>query len=180
VGALHDYLGNCAQAELRVSVQWSPSRWEWCRAALARVASRGAERQGVLAAQQERVIFEELGFTFLGPFDGHHIPPSRDLPQAKTLPRPVLIQVVTQKGGWEFAENDPTKFHGPVRTAETGELKKKPKAPIIRRCLGYARALAKRDPSIVGITAAMAEGTAQQAQRALPIAALTWASPEHA
>ena len=60
------------------------------------------------------VIFEELGFTYLGPIDGHNL---RDVIEAlhlaKTSPDPVLVHIITKKGkGYKNAEKDPNKFHG--------------------------------------------------------------------
>ena len=120
------------------------------------------------------VVFEELGFTFLGPFDGHDTQHLIEVFQAaKELHGPIMIQVITQKGrGCDFAEAEPTKFHGPgAYNPVTGELKKKVGAPPnYQNVFGEALVeLARRDSSIVGITAAMAEGTSlNMLQKALP------------
>ena len=120
------------------------------------------------------VIFEELGFTYLGPFDGHNTQLMVEVfRKARDLNGPVLIQVVTQKGrGFDFAEAEPTKFHGPgAYDPATGELKKKVgAAPNYQEVFGNALVeLARRDESIVGITAAMAEGTSlNKLQKAMP------------
>ena len=60
------------------------------------------------------VLFEELGFTYFGPVDGHHLPELLDvLSKAKNLNEPVLIHVITKKGkGYRNAEQNPGKFHG--------------------------------------------------------------------
>ena len=72
------------------------------------------------------VIFEELGFKYLGPIDGHNISElSKVLSRAKLLKGPVFIHVCTQKGkGYSFAEEKPHEFHGisPFEI-ETGEVK---------------------------------------------------------
>jgi 1-deoxy-D-xylulose-5-phosphate synthase len=120
------------------------------------------------------VIFEELGFTFLGPFDGHDTENMISVfERAKELDGPVLIQVLTKKGrGCDYAEKDATKFHGPgAYDPLTGEMKKKPgEPPKYQDVFGDALVeLARRDPTVVGITAAMAEGTSlNKLQRALP------------
>ncbi|HKV85278.1 MAG TPA: 1-deoxy-D-xylulose-5-phosphate synthase [Ktedonobacterales bacterium] len=120
------------------------------------------------------VIFEELGFTYLGPFDGHNTQLMIEaFRKAKDLDSPVLIQVITTKGrGCDFAEAEPTKFHGPgAYDPATGELKKKVGvAPNYQDVFGNALVeLARRDESIVGVTAAMAEGTSlNKLQKALP------------
>jgi 1-deoxy-D-xylulose-5-phosphate synthase len=120
------------------------------------------------------VIFEELGFTFLGPFDGHNTAELIEVfKTAQQLHGPIMIQVITKKGlGAPFAEADPTKFHGPgAYDPLTGEMKKKSGEPPKYQDV-FANALvelAEKDPSIVGITAAMAEGTSlYRFQRAHP------------
>ncbi len=110
------------------------------------------------------IVFSELGFTFLGPFDGHNTRLLVNvLERAKQIDGPVMIQVITQKGkGFKPAEADSTTFHGPgAFDIETGLLKKKAGAPpsyssIVGKTLVE---LCKKDDSIVGITAAMDEGT---------------------
>jgi 1-deoxy-D-xylulose-5-phosphate synthase len=120
------------------------------------------------------VIFEELGFTFLGPFDGHNIEGLISVfEKAREMEGPILVQVITQKGrGCDFAEAEPTKFHGPgAYDPATGEMKKKPGEPPKYQDV-FADALvelARQDPTIVGITAAMGEGTSlNRLQKALP------------
>src|SRR5581483_10177477 len=78
------------------------------------------------------VIFEELGFTFLGPYDGHDVQGLVHVfERAKEMQCPIIIQAITQKGrGCDFAEKDATKFHGPgAYDPQTGEMKKKPGEP---------------------------------------------------
>jgi 1-deoxy-D-xylulose-5-phosphate synthase len=110
------------------------------------------------------VIFEELGFTFFGPFDGHDTQGMIEIfRKARQLDGPVIIQVITKKGkGCDFAEKDATKFHGPgAYDAKTGEIKKDAGGPpSYSDVFGNALVeLARKDRTIVGITAAMAEGT---------------------
>jgi 1-deoxy-D-xylulose-5-phosphate synthase len=110
------------------------------------------------------MIFEELGFKFFGPFDGHDLPLMLDVfENIKRIEGPVIVQVITKKGkGWEFAENDSTKWHGPgAFNYETGVIKKNAGDPPTYTEV-FANALvdiAEKDASIVGVTAAMAEGT---------------------
>src|SRR3984893_4673745 len=110
------------------------------------------------------MIFEELGFKFFGPFDGHDLPLMLDVfENIKRIEGPVIVQVVTKKGkGWEFAEKDATKWHGPgAFDHTTGEIKKNAGDPPSYTEV-FANALveiAEKDPTVVGITAAMAEGT---------------------
>ncbi len=109
-------------------------------------------------------IFEELGFKFFGPFDGHDLPLLIDvLENIKCIEGPIVVQVVTRKGkGWSFAEDDATKWHGPgAFDYRTGVIKKNPEDPptYTEVFASTLVELAERDPAIVGITAAMAEGT---------------------
>jgi 1-deoxy-D-xylulose-5-phosphate synthase len=110
------------------------------------------------------MIFEELGFKFFGPFDGHDIPLLLDVfENIKQIEGPLMVQVVTKKGkGWEYAEEDSTKWHGPgAFDYTTGIIKKNAADPPTYTDV-FANTLvdlAEKDTSIVGITAAMAEGT---------------------
>ncbi|MBL8545532.1 MAG: 1-deoxy-D-xylulose-5-phosphate synthase [Hyphomonadaceae bacterium] len=109
-------------------------------------------------------FFEELGFHYLGPFDGHDIDVLRRvLANAKEIDdRPVLIHVVTKKGkGYAPAENAADKYHGVNKfNVVTGEQTKGASAPSYTKV--FAQALvrqAEKDEKIVAITAAMPSGT---------------------
>ncbi len=110
------------------------------------------------------VIFEELGIKTFGPFDGHNIPLMIDVfENVKKLEGPVLVQVVTKKGkGWDIAEGDATKWHGPgAYDYITGIIKKNAGDPPAYTEV-FANTLvdiAEKDETVVGITAAMEEGT---------------------
>jgi len=108
------------------------------------------------------IIFEELGFNYFGPIDGHNIELLNEtLKRIKTATSPTLIHIITTKGkGFEFSEKNPSLFHGigPFRL-ETG-------TPVIGDGLTYSEAfgnaltnLAAHDNKIIAITAAMKEGT---------------------
>lgn len=109
-------------------------------------------------------IFEELGFTYLGPVDGHDLPGLLEVLQAATkVDGPVLVHVLTKKGkGYKPAEDCPNKFHGtgPFEIA-TGKKITKPGAPVTyTEVFGKTLSqLADTDDKIVGITAAMPDGT---------------------
>ncbi len=110
------------------------------------------------------MIFEEMGFHYYGPVDGHNIEELVEvLGYVKGLKGPVLLHVVTKKGrGYEPAEDSPTEFHGAPRfDIETGEPKTTASAiPTFTSVFGRTLvALAKKDPRICAITAAMPEGT---------------------
>jgi 1-deoxy-D-xylulose-5-phosphate synthase len=108
------------------------------------------------------IIFEELGFKYLGPIDGHNSNELADvLKRAKEEKGPVLVHVCTQKGkGYEYAENSPHLYHGvsPFEI-ETGEA-------VSKSGKGYSHIfgdtvidLANEDEKVVAITAAMPHGT---------------------
>ncbi|MCD8496884.1 MAG: 1-deoxy-D-xylulose-5-phosphate synthase [Alphaproteobacteria bacterium] len=111
-------------------------------------------------------MFEEMGFYYIGPVDGHnldHILPVLRNVRDNNTHGPVLIHAITQKGkGYLPAESAPDKMHG-VRKFDvvTGEQHKaKPGAPSYTKV--YAQSLIKEaahDPKIIGITAAMPDGT---------------------
>lgn len=114
------------------------------------------------------IIFEELGFRYFGPVDGHDIEHLvKTFQNIKSIKTPVLLHVITKKGkGYAPAENHPERGHGmPPFDIKTGEPKVSSK-PAGEKSLGYTKAfvnslieLAQDDPKIVAITAAMPDGT---------------------
>jgi len=111
-------------------------------------------------------FFEELGFYYVGPIDGHDMDALVHVLQnaRKIDDRPVLVHVVTQKGkGYGPAENAADKYHGVVKfDVITGQQAKPAQAGAPQYTKVYAQELIKRaelDPKIVAITAAMPSGT---------------------
>lgn len=109
------------------------------------------------------VLFEELGFTYFGPVDGHDLEALCDvLERARNLQEPVVIHVITKKGkGYLNAEKAPDKFHGigPF-DPETGELLKRSNRPTYSSVMGKTLTeLAAENQDIVAITAAMGDAT---------------------
>src|SRR5690606_37481435 len=125
-------------------------------------------------------LFEELGFSYYGPLDGHDIATLQTtLRDAIAHGGPVLIHVVTQKGkGYRPAEENPAAYHGlgpftPYWKAEKVEpaaTVERPKPPSFSKVFASSLvALARRDPRVVAITAAMPDGTGLSAfQKAFP------------
>lgn len=109
------------------------------------------------------MLFEELGFIYLGPVDGHDIKAMTTiLQQAKSKKGPVLVHVLTKKGkGYRPAEKNPDKFHGVgAFYVPTGEVLKKSDIPSYTEIFGETiRKLAQQDEKILAITAAMPGGT---------------------
>lgn len=109
------------------------------------------------------VLFEELGFNYIGPVNGHDLASlERTLENVKVIEGPVLLHVYTKKGkGYHPAENDPVTWHGvaPYKR-ESGEFVKKPSPPTWTSVFGKAIVeLAEMDPKVVVITPAMKEGS---------------------
>jgi 1-deoxy-D-xylulose-5-phosphate synthase len=110
-------------------------------------------------------LFDELGFFYVGPIDGHNI--DHLLPVLKNVRDmkngPILVHVVTQKGkGYEPAEKSADKYHGVVKfdVATGAQVKSKPAAPAYQKVFGESLIKeARKDDRIVAITAAMPSGT---------------------
>ena len=110
-------------------------------------------------------LFEELGFYYVGPIDGHNL--DHLLPVLKNVrdmeTGPILVHVVTQKGkGYGPAEASADKYHGVVKfdVATGAQAKAKPNAPAYQNVFGQSLVKeAQKDEKIVGITAAMPSGT---------------------
>jgi 1-deoxy-D-xylulose-5-phosphate synthase len=114
-------------------------------------------------AVTEGLLFEELGFRYVGPIDGHNLD---HLIQAFTnvsaMPEPIFLHVITKKGyGYIPAMRDPEHFHGIGRfDMETGEVMTDDDTLTFSDVFGRIMTrLAKRDPRIVAISAAMTSGT---------------------
>ena len=110
-------------------------------------------------------LFEELGFFYVGPIDGHNLdhllPVLRNVRDAKE--GPILVHIVTQKGkGYAPAEASKDKYHGVVKfdVATGAQAKAKPNAPAYQNVFGQSLVKeAEKDDKIVAITAAMPSGT---------------------
>ncbi|MEH1837073.1 MAG: 1-deoxy-D-xylulose-5-phosphate synthase [Nostoc sp.] len=118
-----------------------------------------------LAVPKVGAVFEELGFTYIGPVDGHNLEELiATFQQAHQILGPVLVHVVTVKGkGYEIAELDQVGYHAqsPFNVA-TGKAipSSKPKPPAYAKVFSHTLVkLAEQNPKIIGITAAMATGT---------------------
>ena len=118
-----------------------------------------------LAVPKVGAVIEELGFTYMGPVDGHNLEELiATFKQAHTIQGPVLVHVVTVKGkGYAIAEKDQVGYHAqnPFNLA-TGKAipSNKPKPPAYSKVFAHALIkLAEDNPKIVAITAAMATGT---------------------
>ncbi|MFN3360073.1 MAG: 1-deoxy-D-xylulose-5-phosphate synthase [Pseudanabaenaceae cyanobacterium] len=121
----------------------------------------------ILTVLQNKVgaVFEELGFTYIGPIDGHNIAELIEtFETAHRLKGPVMVHVATTKGkGYPYAEADRVAYHAQnAFDLATGKANKssKPKPPTYSKVFGETLTqLAEQDSRIIGITAAMATGT---------------------
>ncbi len=165
VGALSAYLARLVSGRayhrvrkfLRRIAKRLPSKMLAKRAMAVEEYARGLVTGGTL--------FDELGFFYVGPIDGHNIdhllPVLKNVRDAKN--GPFLVHVVTQKGkGYAPAEKSADKYHGVVKfdVATGAQVKSKPAAPAYTKV--YAESLikaARKDPKIVAVTAAMPSGT---------------------
>ena len=166
VGAISSYLSRLMtgslytklREEAKLILKAIPGGFGESMRRAARVAEESAK--GLISPA---LLFEELGFLYVGPIDGHsfdHL--LHTLENIKKLKGPIFLHVITKKGlGYEPAERDPVFFHSaPAFVRETGKPRQSPSVPtytnIFTRTLIQ---LARRQSNIVGITAAMPGGT---------------------
>ncbi|MBQ1251381.1 MAG: 1-deoxy-D-xylulose-5-phosphate synthase, partial [Firmicutes bacterium] len=120
-------------------------------------------RDSVKYLMVQGMYFEEMGFTYLGPIDGHDISAvEQHLNYCKNVKGPVLLHVLTRKGkGYPFAESEPDKFHGIAPfDPKTGCVLNKSNKPTFSKVFGNKLTeLAAYDSRLLAITAAMPDGT---------------------
>jgi len=109
-------------------------------------------------------LFEELGFRYVGPVDGHSVPALlAALREAREIDGPVLVHAITQKGkGYKYAEDEPVEYHGPSKFDPVAGIQKSKSAAAPTYTAVFGKAiikLAERDPRVVAITASMPDGT---------------------
>jgi 1-deoxy-D-xylulose-5-phosphate synthase len=133
----------------------------------------GRIKEGLKNLIVPTILFEELGFSYYGPIDGHDLPTMiRTLESVRRIKGPVLVHAVTEKGkGYPFAERDDQRYHG------VGKFDKEEGIKVVPdRVLSYTEVFgrtlttfAEADPRIHGITAAMPSGTGLDImEKALP------------
>ena len=165
VGAMHNYLSKVRTDKTYIKTK------EEVESLLKKVPAIG----GTLAAWAEKVkdslkylvvsgvLFEELGYTYYGPIDGHNLPALLDtFRQAEKVEGPVLVHVVTTKGkGYAPAEADSHTWHGlGAYKIESGQVLKSSGPPMYTEVFGKTLIeLAERDDRIVAVTPAMPGGS---------------------
>ncbi len=165
VGALSQYLTRLISAP--VYRRFEADVWEL----LGKIPSVGGKARSLAGRIKESlknlvvpgILFEELGFRYYGPVDGHNLRQLiHVLNHIKEFKGPQLIHVVTTKGkGYSYAEQDACRFHGIGSfDKKTGTIEKKSDKPSYTQIFGETLVrLAKDDSRIVAITAAMPDGT---------------------
>ena len=162
VGAMSRYLARALGSRTLATVRRGgrrlvarlPGKWE-------RAEREAREIKGSLAPGQ---LFEDLGFTYLGPVDGHDVAALVGvLEDARSLRGPRVLHVLTQKGhGYDPAEADPVKYHGVAPFPADGGIPASPSngAVTYTQVFGdWISATAAVDPRLVAITPAMREGS---------------------
>jgi 1-deoxy-D-xylulose-5-phosphate synthase len=165
VGAISAYLNRTFTGEFYTRVKQETGHF------LSAIPHIGQEVQKMARRAEELakglilpgLLFEELGFRYVGPIDGHnfeHLLPT--LENVLKLKGPTLLHVITKKGlGYQPAMKNPVWFHAcPAFVRETGEqAKKAPRPSYTQHAINTLVKLARADRRIVAITAAMCEGT---------------------
>jgi 1-deoxy-D-xylulose-5-phosphate synthase len=165
VGALSAYLAKCVSSPPYRGLR------HFMRKVAKRLPNRMLEKRAIAIEEYARglvtggTLFDELGFFYVGPIDGHNI--DHLLPILKNVRDaqngPFLVHVVTQKGkGYEPAEKSADKYHGVVKfdVATGAQQKAKSSAPAYQKVYGESLIKeARKDPKVVAITAAMPSGT---------------------
>jgi len=120
-------------------------------------------KEGLKNLVVPNILFEEMGFRYFGPVDGHRIEELiATLDSVRELSGPLLVHVITQKGkGYRHAEEDASRFHGIGSfNKKTGTANNRPKHPSYTQVFGRTLlAMAEEDDDIVAVTAAMPDGT---------------------
>lgn len=165
VGGMSKYLANFRTADayrdLKANVMKSLQKMPVCGDRL--IESIRNTKSSIKQLLVPGMFFEEMGIITLGPVDGSNIKELiKIFNEAKRVDGPVLVHVMTKKGaGYEPAEKNPARFHGAEPFCiETGKpLKKKEKATYTDVISTVMCQLAQKEPKLVAITAAMADGT---------------------
>lgn len=164
VGALSGYLNRLrtdpSYSRTKEEIEMVLNRIPRIGSSLASAASRFKDKVKYLMVPG--VLFEELGFTYIGPVDGHNLQEmTLVMSNARRMKGPVLIHTITQKGrGYGPALENPDVFHGvgPF-DIDTGSQVKKPCKTYTQLFGEYVIKKAQEEPRLVAITAAMASGT---------------------
>lgn len=162
VGALNNHLAKLLTGSLFNSIRDGGKKLLSNVPPIKEFASKAEEHiKGMVAPG---TIFEELGFNYVGPIDGHDMDTLVEtLANMRVMSGPKLLHVVTKKGkGYDLAEKDPIKFHAVPKfnpKEQTLPTNKNSKPTFSKIFGNWICDMAEKDPSLVGITPAMREGS---------------------
>ncbi|NVJ59430.1 MAG: 1-deoxy-D-xylulose-5-phosphate synthase [Gammaproteobacteria bacterium] len=161
VGGLNNYLAKILSGKFYSSIKTGGKKVLQNMPAITNWAHRVEEHmKGMMLPG---TLFEELGFNYIGPIDGHNLDALLDtLSNMKELKGPQFLHIVTKKGkGYAPAENDPIAYHGvPIFNPKDDKLPPGKKKVTYSNVFGqWLVDMAKKDPRLMGITPAMREGS---------------------
>ncbi|HDL4642707.1 TPA: 1-deoxy-D-xylulose-5-phosphate synthase [Mannheimia haemolytica] len=163
VGALNNHLARIFSGSLYTSVRDGSKKILDKVPTIKNFMKESEEHMKGVIFSPESTLFEELGFNYIGPIDGHNIDELvKTLSNMRELKGPQFLHIRTKKGkGYTPAENDPIGYHGvPKFDPTAAELPKSKAAPTYSNIFGdWLCEMAERDPKIIGITPAMREGS---------------------
>ncbi|AUH50800.1 1-deoxy-D-xylulose-5-phosphate synthase [Chromobacterium sp. ATCC 53434] len=163
VGALNNYLAKLMSGRFYAAMREGSSKVLGIAPPLKEIASKMEEH--VKGFFTPGTLFEEFGFNYIGPIDGHDVDVLVDtLKNIRSLKGPQFLHIVTKKGqGYKLAENDPVKYHGVTKFDPANGLaggKGGAGKPQYTQVFGdWLCDMAKLDGRLVGITPAMREGS---------------------
>ncbi|REL36453.1 1-deoxy-D-xylulose-5-phosphate synthase [Thalassotalea euphylliae] len=162
VGALNNHLAKLLSGSLFTGFREGSKRLLNNIPPIKELASRAEEHlKGMVVPS---TFFEELGFNYIGPIDGHDVNGLVDtIRNMRNLKGPQILHIATKKGkGYQAAEQDPIKYHAVPKfnPAETSLPKSKPSLPTYSKIFGdWLCGMAERDSKLMAITPAMREGS---------------------
>lgn len=163
VGALNNHLARIFSGSLYTTMRDGSKKILDKVPTIKNFMKKSEEHMKGVIFSPESTLFEELGFNYIGPIDGHNIDELvKTLANMRDLKGPQFLHIRTKKGkGYEPAENDPIGFHGvPKFDPESGKLPKTKTIPTYSDIFGnWLCEMATQDPKLIGITPAMREGS---------------------
>ena len=163
VGALNNHLARIFSGSLYTTMRDGSKKILDKVPTIKNFMKKSEEHMKGVIFSPESTLFEELGFNYIGPIDGHNIDDLvKTLENMCDLKGPQFLHIRTKKGkGYQPAENDPIGFHGvPKFDPESGKLPKTKTIPTYSDIFGnWLCEIAEQDPKLIGITPAMREGS---------------------
>ena len=163
VGALNNHLARIFSGSLYTTMRDGSKKILDKVPTIKNFMKKSEEHMKGVIFSPESTLFEELGFNYIGPIDGHNIDDLvKTLENMRDLKGPQFLHIRTKKGkGYEPAENDPIGFHGvPKFDPESGKLPNTKTIPTYSDIFGnWLCEMATQDPKLIGITPAMREGS---------------------